>query len=55
MNTQHATLFYHAAEIYAANNLRDSAVMMLNKGTSINPHIDLLHRAAADSLRLRLR
>jgi len=55
MNTQHAPLFYHAAEIYAANNLRDSAVMMLNKGTSINPHIDLLHRAAADSLRLRLR
>lgn len=55
MNTQHATLFYHAAAIYAANNLRDSAAIMLNKATTINSRIDLINRAAADSLRLRLR
>ena len=55
MNTQHATLFYHAAAIYAANNLRDSAAMMLKKATAINPRIDLINHAAADSLRLRLR
>ncbi|MCE7935657.1 MAG: hypothetical protein DYG96_13855 [Chlorobi bacterium CHB2] len=55
MNTQHATLFYHAAAIYAANNLRDSAAILLKKATAINPGIDLINRAAADSLRLRLR
>lgn len=55
MNTQHATLFYHAAAIYEANNLRDSATIMLNKATAINSRIDLINRAAADSLRMRLR
>lgn len=55
MNTQHATLFYHAAAIYAANNLRDSATMMLSKAMAINPQIDLINHGAADSLRLRLR